>query len=206
MWLIIKAGTLPDSDKNFTSLIMTSQSKSIYKSLRACFSSFFAKFLIHQLIFALFFCRKSAPQFLLDIYKKLSSKEEDENGNIRTKRDINDNEIYLSPEDQSAIDESDIIMTFLNKSKKGKTLKQRFNEFVSRSSHAWNETFTWQKTLVWHFRNRAGRVVDDGWTSNLPKFNLQQIWPSQGSDGESFQSWQEKWVRNFRKKIKISKI
>lgn len=60
--------------------------------------------------------RKSAPQFLLDIYKKLTS-EEEEVDNSRVKRDINDNEIYLSPEDQYAIDQSDIIMTFLNKSK-----------------------------------------------------------------------------------------
>lgn len=35
----------------------------------------------------------------------------------RIKRDTSDNELYLSPEDQYAIDESDIIMTFLNKSK-----------------------------------------------------------------------------------------
>lgn len=61
--------------------------------------------------------RKSAPQFLLDIYKKLTSEQEDENGNSRIKRDTSDNEIYLSPEDQYAIDQSDIIMTFLNKSK-----------------------------------------------------------------------------------------
>lgn len=37
-------------------------------------------------------------------------------GSHRNKRDAIDNEIYLSPEDQYAIDESDIIMTFLNKS------------------------------------------------------------------------------------------
>jgi TGF-beta propeptide len=64
----------------------------------------------------LFFCRKSAPQFLLDIYKKLTIEEAAEDGLHRNKRDTIDNEIYLSPEDQYAIDESDIIMTFLNKS------------------------------------------------------------------------------------------
>ncbi|CAO1378765.1 unnamed protein product [Diamesa tonsa] len=57
--------------------------------------------------------RKSAPQFLLDIHKKLSSEQED--GNERAKRNTDDNEIYLSAADQIAIDQSDIIMTFLNK-------------------------------------------------------------------------------------------
>lgn len=72
--------------------------------------------------------RKSAPQFLLDIYKKLklaneSGGDEEEEGAgddqsqpERVKRDVAENEIYLSPADQYAIDESDIIMTFLNKS------------------------------------------------------------------------------------------
>lgn len=52
----------------------------------------------------------------------MTSEEEDEHGNVRTKRDTSDNEIYLSPEDQYAIDQSDIIMTFLNKSKEIKIL------------------------------------------------------------------------------------
>lgn len=63
----------------------------------------------------MFIFRKSAPQFLLDIHKKLSSEQED--GNERAKRNTDDNEIYLSAADQIAIDQSDIIMTFLNKSK-----------------------------------------------------------------------------------------
>lgn len=62
----------------------------------------------------MFIFRKSAPQFLLDIHKKLSSEQED--GNERAKRNTDDNEIYLSAADQIAIDQSDIIMTFLNKS------------------------------------------------------------------------------------------
>lgn len=57
--------------------------------------------------------RKSAPQFLLDIYRRLSA--EDEEANERAKRNIADNEIYLSEEDRIAIEQSDIIMTFLNK-------------------------------------------------------------------------------------------
>lgn len=74
--------------------------------------------------------RKSAPQFLLDIYKKLklaneSGGDEEEEGAgddqsqpERVKRDVAENEMYLSPADQYAIDESDIIMTFLNKSER----------------------------------------------------------------------------------------
>jgi hypothetical protein len=46
----------------------------------------------------------------------LTNQEAGEDGIHRNKRDAIDNEIYLSPEDQYAIDESDIIMTFLNKS------------------------------------------------------------------------------------------
>lgn len=58
--------------------------------------------------------RKSAPQFLLDIYKKLKTAEDGEEE--RVKRDISVNEIFLSAADEYAIDQSDIIMTFLNKS------------------------------------------------------------------------------------------
>lgn len=65
--------------------------------------------------------RKSAPQFLLDIYKKLKLAED---GEERVKRDVSDNEIYLSAADEYAIDQSDIIMTFLNKSDY-KTLSHR---------------------------------------------------------------------------------
>jgi hypothetical protein len=56
----------------------------------------------------------------LDIYKKLKTAEDGEEE--RVKRDLADNDIYLSAADQYAIDQSDIIMTFLNKSK----LKQTF--------------------------------------------------------------------------------
>lgn len=51
----------------------------------------------------------------MDIYKKLKSAE-DGDEEQRAKRDTRDNEIYLSDADQYAIDQSDIIMTFLNKS------------------------------------------------------------------------------------------
>lgn len=63
--------------------------------------------------FAQYF-RKSAPQFLLDIYNKLTTQESDEIE--RVKRDTSENEVYLSPADEYAIDQSDNIMTFLNKS------------------------------------------------------------------------------------------
>jgi len=60
--------------------------------------------------------RKSAPQFLLDIYKKLTAEADGGSDESRVKRDVSDNEIYLSAADHYAIDQSDIIMTFLNKS------------------------------------------------------------------------------------------
>jgi len=50
------------------------------------------------------FLNKSAPQFLLDVYKSMS---EEENGRIKRNADLN-----LSDEEQNAIDESDLIMTF----------------------------------------------------------------------------------------------
>lgn len=54
----------------------------------------------------------------------------------RIKRDTSENEIYLSPEDQYAIDESDIIMTFLNKSKTLKcALKIKINSLSFVADH-----------------------------------------------------------------------
>lgn len=68
----------------------------------------------------------------MDIYKKLTHEEEKEViEDARIKRDTSENEIYLSPEDQYAIDESDIIMTFLNKSKTFKfALKIKINSLL----------------------------------------------------------------------------
>jgi hypothetical protein len=51
----------------------------------------------------------------LDIYKKLKTAEDGEEES-RVKREASENEIFLSAADQYAIDQSDIIMTFLNKS------------------------------------------------------------------------------------------
>lgn len=65
----------------------------------------------------LYIYRKSAPRFLLDIYEKL---EDENNWRPRRPRSVDaddDEEIYLSPDDRRAIDQSDIIMTFLTKSK-----------------------------------------------------------------------------------------
>lgn len=70
--------------------------------------------MIHLLIYNIFICRKSAPKFLLDVYKRLSDEANDESN--RSKRSsINDNN-FITNVDKEAIDESDIIMTFLNKS------------------------------------------------------------------------------------------
>lgn len=55
--------------------------------------------------------RKSAPKFLMNVYKSLL---EEQNG--RYKRS-DDNELNLNSDEQHAIDESDIIMTFESQSK-----------------------------------------------------------------------------------------
>lgn len=52
--------------------------------------------------------KKSAPRFLMDVYKTLM-----EDSNNREKRDT---ELNLSVEEEQAIDESDIIMTFESQS------------------------------------------------------------------------------------------
>lgn len=52
--------------------------------------------------------KKSAPRFLMDVYESLLEKE-NENEHDRAKRNAN---LYISGEEQNAIDESDIIMTF----------------------------------------------------------------------------------------------
>ncbi|KAI8120292.1 Protein 60A [Lucilia cuprina] len=61
--------------------------------------------------------RKSAPQFLLDVYHRL--KEEENNDEpaplVRSKRDLQEQENFITDLDKKAIDQSDIIMTFLNK-------------------------------------------------------------------------------------------
>lgn len=70
-----------------------------------------------------FICRKSAPQFLLDVYYRL--KEEEDGGDYllatgkrRHKRDVTaQEENFITDLDKKAIDQSDIIMTFLNKRK-----------------------------------------------------------------------------------------
>lgn len=50
--------------------------------------------------------KKSAPRFLMDVYKSLM---EEQNENAREKRNA---DLNLSGEEQNAIDKSDIIMTF----------------------------------------------------------------------------------------------
>ncbi|KAK5646801.1 hypothetical protein RI129_005265 [Pyrocoelia pectoralis] len=51
--------------------------------------------------------RKSAPRFLMDVYRSLMEKNEDETSRFDRSVDL-----YISGEEQTAIDESDIIMTF----------------------------------------------------------------------------------------------
>lgn len=61
------------------------------------------------------YSRKSAPQFLLDVYKRLA--EEENEGKSRGTRSVDDTDNLISDADEKAIDESDMIMTFQNKSK-----------------------------------------------------------------------------------------
>lgn len=56
---------------------------------------------------------KSAPQFLLNVYGKLSA--EANNVHVRHTRSTRDKDILFTEVDDKAIDQSDIIMTFLNK-------------------------------------------------------------------------------------------
>ncbi|XP_039959233.1 protein 60A [Bactrocera neohumeralis] len=58
--------------------------------------------------------RKSAPQFLLDVYHRLTEEENSE-APSRAKRDLEEQENFITDLDKQAIDQSDIIMTFLNK-------------------------------------------------------------------------------------------
>lgn len=53
---------------------------------------------------------RSAPSFLLDVYKKLAEEHEQA-------RPTRSSELALSGEEQNAIDESDVIMTYQSKSK-----------------------------------------------------------------------------------------
>lgn len=55
---------------------------------------------------------RSAPSFLLDVYKQLAEEHEQT-------RPTRSSEMALSGDEQQAIDESDLIMTFQSKSKKG---------------------------------------------------------------------------------------
>lgn len=63
--------------------------------------------------------RKSAPQFLLDVYHRLKEEENNDDSTplARSKRDLLEQENFITDLDKQAIDQSDVIMTFLNKSK-----------------------------------------------------------------------------------------
>lgn len=64
--------------------------------------------------------RKSAPKFLLDVYRRLSEQESGGTGGRHT-RSIDggddDDDNLITAKDREAIEQSDIIMTFLSKSK-----------------------------------------------------------------------------------------
>lgn len=53
--------------------------------------------------------KKSAPKFLMDIYKTLLEEDDDGNQHQRAKRSL---ELGFSGDEQKKIDQSDVIMTF----------------------------------------------------------------------------------------------
>lgn len=72
-----------------------------------------------SIYFSLFFfvCRKSAPKFLLDVYKQLNDEANGGNGRYTRSADADEGENFITDIDKRAIEQSDIIMTFLNQSK-----------------------------------------------------------------------------------------
>lgn len=73
--------------------------------------------IIKMLTFPFFACRKSAPKFLLDVYKQLSDEDDEGNGRYTRSADSEEGDNFITDIDKRAIDQSDIIMTFLNQSK-----------------------------------------------------------------------------------------
>lgn len=63
------------------------------------------------------FCRKSAPKFLLDVYKQLNDEANGGSGRYARSADSDEGDNFITDIDKRAIEQSDIIMTFLNQSK-----------------------------------------------------------------------------------------
>lgn len=77
-----------------------------------------------------FHYRKSAPKFLLDVYKQLNNDESNESSG-RFTRSAFDEENLITDIDREAIEESDIIMTFLNKSNFPHLIKPSPNPIIN---------------------------------------------------------------------------
>lgn len=77
-------------------------------------------YLYHIFIFivTIFTKRKSAPKFLLDVYKNLNDEaNESANGGRHPRStELDEGENFITDVDKVAIEQSDIITTFLNKS------------------------------------------------------------------------------------------
>lgn len=71
-----------------------------------------------EIFFVLSSCRKSAPKFLLEAYKNLNDEANENLYNRRHERstDSDEGENFITDVDKAAIEQSDIITTFLNKS------------------------------------------------------------------------------------------
>lgn len=108
---------------------------------------------------------KSAPQFLLNVYDKLSS---DTNSNHnRHARSADDNDVLFTEADNKAIDQSDIIMTFLNKNhhvsevrhEKGRRLWFDVNEMEDDAELILAELRLYQRHELNKYRNDEGNIT-----------------------------------------------
>uniref|UniRef100_A0A182PVY9 Protein 60A n=1 Tax=Anopheles epiroticus TaxID=199890 RepID=A0A182PVY9_9DIPT len=74
---------------------------------------------------------KSAPQFLLNVYDQLQQENDATSGGRIRKVRSTDRDILITEADRKAIDESDIIMTFLNKNHRGSEMRHE------KGRHLW---------------------------------------------------------------------
>lgn len=71
--------------------------------------------------------RKSAPKFLLDVYKKLNEENNSGSGRSTRSADEDEGENFITDLDKAAIEQSDIITTFLNKSRHCTLFKKKIS-------------------------------------------------------------------------------
>lgn len=139
-------------------------------------------------VFNIFLCsydfrRKSAPKFLLDVYKNLNDEANENSNNRRHERstDSDEGENFITDVDKVAIEQSDIITTFLNKSQLKSFFRfckknSRWSDYwlifcnsLNRKPYHWSSARTWPEIMVWHKRSVKRLHINDGWATNFPK-------------------------------------